>query len=259
MTAYYHSQPGPKAPKKIKSLTCIILLIAVFGSGCKHEIIYPEQEQPVTDPTGGGNGGGGGGASGIPCDPDTIYFENSILPMLVSNCAMSGCHDAATASDGVILTSYASVMATADVRPFDLQGSDLYEVITETDPDKKMPPPPRPSLSAAQISMIATWINQGAQNLTCGINCDTLNIKFSTTINPILQNKCVGCHSGSNPPQGINLSAYSGVLPVALNGKLYGAVSHTAGFVAMPQSGPKIPDCEILQIKKWIDAGSPNN
>ncbi len=246
---------------KIHHIIVSILVCTVGLTGCKHEILYPAQEPPVSDPTGGGGngGGGGGGTSGIPCDPDTIYFQNSILPMLVSNCAMSGCHDVATASDGVILTSYAYVMATADVRPFDLQGSDLYEVITESDPDKKMPPPPRPSLTSAQIDIIATWINQGAKDLTCGISCDTTNITFSSTINPIIQNKCVGCHSGSNPPQGINLSAYSGVQAVALNGKLHGAVSHSAGFVAMPPTGPKLPDCEILQIKKWVDAGAPNN
>ena len=35
--------------------------------------------------------------TGIPCDPDVIYFEQDVLPMLICNCAFSGCHAAALA------------------------------------------------------------------------------------------------------------------------------------------------------------------
>lgn len=44
-----------------------------------------------------------------------------------------------------------------------------------------------------------------------------------------------------------------------LNGKLYGSIAHTTGFAAMPQSGNKLSDCQIAQVKKWIDAGAPQN
>ena len=46
-----------------------------------------------------------------PCDPDTVYFEMDVLPILLSSCGKSGCHDA-TAQDGVRLDSYAATMAS---------------------------------------------------------------------------------------------------------------------------------------------------
>ena len=57
------------------------------------------------------------GDTSTPCDATKIYFQQQVLPILVSNCAMSGCHDDATHKEGVVLTSYQKVMATTEVRP----------------------------------------------------------------------------------------------------------------------------------------------
>ena len=48
-------------------------------------------------------------------------------------------------------------------------------------------------------------------------------------------------------------------MPAAISGKLYGALSWSNGFMAMPQGGSKLPDCNINKIKSWIDAGAANN
>ena len=45
-----------------------------------------------------------------PCDTTIIYFNTEILPILNGSCAFSGCHDASTASDGVILDNYENVI-----------------------------------------------------------------------------------------------------------------------------------------------------
>jgi hypothetical protein len=45
----------------------------------------------------------------------------------------------------------------------------------------------------------------------------------------------------------------------ALNGKLYGAISHSNGFSPMPQAAPKLGACQLAVIKLWIDQNSPNN
>ena len=57
---------------------------------------------------------------------------------------------------------------------------------------------------------------------------------------------------------GIDLSTYTAIKASATSGKLYGSVSWATGFSKMPQT-VKLPDCEITQIKKWIDGGSLNN
>lgn len=231
---------------------------ALLTESCQHDPTFVE----ITDPTDTTDNPIDTTNQGTPCDPNKIYFDLQILPILVSNCAMSGCHNDASHQDGVVLTSYQKVMQTADVRPFNLGDSELYEVITDNDPDKRMPPPPAARLSSDQISLISSWISQGAQNLSCDPGaggCNTTNVTYSGRVRPVLQTSCIGCHSGSAPSGGINLSTHAGVAAVANNGKLFGAISHQSGFVAMPLGGQKMPQCTIDQLKAWIDAGAPNN
>lgn len=235
-------------------LVAILLASAAGGlQSCKHDPFSPD----ITDP-----GDTTVVTPGNPCSADSVYFELQILPILRSNCALSGCHDEASRQEGVILTSYQRVMQTANVRPGNLSGSDLYEVITETRPDKIMPPPPRQGLSTEQIALIAKWINQGARNLTCDANagaCQTTNMSWSQHIRPVIQTYCLGCHSGAAPGAGLNFSTHAGVAATVSGGRLYGAINHQSGFVAMPLGGAKMPECNILQIESWIDAGAPNN
>lgn len=249
---------------KITALAYFLIQISVVLS-CKHEPIFDNLPDPV-DSTGnpvdtGTMNPGDTSTSGTPCDPNTVYFNTQILPVLISNCAFSGCHDAATASDGVVLTDFNNVVRTADVEAGDLD-SDLYEVITEDKQDKRMPQFPRPRLTAEQIQLIRTWIMQGAQNLICDQNaggCNTEATTYSGTIRPLLQNTCVGCHRDGLENGGINLSSHAGVKAAAQSGRLYGAINRDPGFVAMPFGGNKLQQCSIERIKYWIDAGAPDN
>jgi mono/diheme cytochrome c family protein len=179
--------------------------------------------------------------------------------MLISNCAKSGCHDAASHEDDVVLNNYSNVMSTGDVDAFRADHSKIYEMITETDPDKKMPPAGQTALRPDQVALIFKWIEQGAFNNTCSDGCDTNNVTFSGTIMPLLQTNCVGCHSGGLPAGQINLSHYQDVLPVVQNGKLLGAVNHAAGFQPMPRGGNKLEPCKIDQIRIWIESGAQND
>ncbi|HAN38476.1 MAG TPA: hypothetical protein DCQ29_06195 [Chitinophagaceae bacterium] len=125
-----------------------------------------------------------------------------------------------------------------------------------------MPLTPNPPLTAAQIDIIRRWINEGAKNTTnCGTACDTTSFTFSGAVNTILTNNCIGCHNAATAPTsgGVNLSTYAGVRVVALNGKLLGSIEHRSGFSPMPKGGNKLSDCNIIQIRKWINAGALNN
>src|ERR1043166_2325716 len=112
----------------------------LFILSCKHEPII---DSTITttggNPGGGGTGGSGGGGSINTCDPNKVYFQQQVLPILISNCTLSSCHDDASHQKGVILTSYNNVMNTADVRPGNPTGSKIYKMITETDASKRMP------------------------------------------------------------------------------------------------------------------------
>jgi len=234
-------------------LLAVAAMISVVVSSCKHEV-----PTPATDNSGnGGNGGGGNNTN--PCDSDSVYFAMQILPLFQSNCAMSGCHSASNPQDGVNLTSYQAVMNSGVISAGSPGNSDLYEAITETDPDKIMPPPPRTPLTSQQIQMIQTWIQQGARNLYCDGGCDTTNVTWTNTIRPLINLKCVGCHQGASPGGNYDLSTHAGVAAVAANGKLMGAVRHLSGFSAMPKNQAKLPQCDIDKLQIWVNDGAPNN
>jgi hypothetical protein len=196
---------------------------------------------------------------GIPCDPDTVYFQNTILPLLQSSCGTIGCHDPGTATERIILTDYQNIMNSDIITPGNPRNSDLYEVITETDPDKIMPPPPNAALTAEQKNAVFIWIQQGALDNYCDQLCDTVNVTYAETVWPIVQGRCFGCHNGPSPQGGISLDNYENIVAVANTGKLMGSIKHEPGFSPMPQNGAKLSDCNITQIQKWINDGTPNN
>ena len=237
----------------IFTLVVILTVMALSFNACKHEpdeIVGPDPVDTSGNPP----------PAGIPCDPDTVYFTNTIGPLLLSSCGVAGCHDAGSAQDGVILTDYASILTTGGIKPGNPSDSEIYEKITETDPEKVMPPPPKNPLTAEQIDMIYKWILQGAKNNSCTeTECDTINVTYSSTIRPIIQNSCLGCHSGASPSGGIRLETHSDVVAVVTNGKLLGTIRHEQGYSAMPKNGAKLDDCYITQIEKWINNGAPNN
>ncbi len=228
----------------------IVALGLILSQACTHEAVSPGSGDPNVDP------------QDMPCDPEVVYFENEILPILRSNCAKSGCHDAATHESDIILDTYENVMASDIIRPFDSEDSDLFEVITETDPDKVMPEPPNQRLNAEQIALIRQWIDQGAEELFCddpNTPCATENISYSGFVAPLLATNCVGCHSGGTPSGNIVLNSHSAVQTLALNGRLFGAISWANGYQPMPQGSAKLSACNIDKINAWINDGAPDN
>lgn len=91
--------------------------------------------------------------------------------------------------------------------------------------------------------------------------CDDVNVTLSGTVRPILQT-CQTCHSNANSVSsggGVRLQDYSDILGHINNGKLMGAIRHENGYIAMPDGGGKLKDCEIDQLQKWIDNGTLND
>jgi len=201
----------------------------------------------------------GNGENGHPCDADTVYFQNEVLPLIISNCATAGCHDKLGGEQEVLLVDYASIIQYGKIKPGNPNDSKLYKKIMENGGEDQMPPPPASPLSTEQKNIIKTWIEQGALNNYCDEVCDTTNVTFSGTIRPIIELNCYGCHSGQQPSGGISLTDYNNVVVQANNGYLLSAVSHDPGFSPMPKNAPKLADCKINEIRIWIENGTPNN
>jgi uncharacterized membrane protein len=226
-------------------IPAISLMIIAFATvTCTHDPYYLSDPNPIVTEN---------------CDPDTVYFVNDVLPMLQSNCAVSGCHDASTGEAGVMMTDYVNIVETGHVKPHKPKSNRLYKVITGGG-EEPMPPSGRTQLTKEQTDLVYKWIDQGAWNKECATdNCDTTVFTFSGAIWPVIQNKCLGCHSNSNPGAGILLTDYQNIAAVAANPRFMGAITHTAPYIPMPQNGTQLSDCRITQFSEWIAAGMPND
>jgi hypothetical protein len=192
-----------------------------------------------------------------------VCFVQDILPMVLSSCGVTGCHDAITAEEGHVFVDYSTIMEHG-IEPFNAQGSEIYQVVTETGEDR-MPPEPRAPWTAQQIADLKEWIDDGALNSDCPENaCDSAGIiSYSAQVDPIFKNNCTGCHNSSVANGNVNLTSYSQVKIQVDNQRngtpvFLGSIKRLTGFVAMPQTF-SLDDCKIATIQKWIDQGAANN
>ena len=241
----------------MKTLVKISLLVVITAgiAACKH---YPPGLETLTPSNNGGNGNGNGNGTpnDKPCDPDSVYFSNTILPLFVSNCAKSGCHDAITREEDLVLNSYNNIMASGEITPGNPNDGDIMKMIKSTQANKIMPPPPNSPLTPQQINQLSVWISQGAKNNNCN-SCDTTAVGYANKIKPLLDLKCKGCHNATLSSGGVNLETYASTVGVAQSGALHGAVKQIAPYKSMPQGGQKLPACEIDQIGIWINNQYP--
>lgn len=114
-------------------------------------------------------------------------------------------------------------------------------------------------LTACLVSISACNYDIGEKLYPKTTACDTTNVTFKNTVQPILANNCVTCHNSSFTQGGVNLDSYTNVAIWAKNGKLYGSIAHNGTASPMPQGGSKLDDCTIQKVKKWVDNGYPNN
>ena len=103
-----------------------VRLIVAIGIGlfiaCTHQVSGP------TTGTGGdtgGNNNNGGNGGGDNQGDSVICFESEILPIFLSNCAKSGCHDAASHEEGYVFDSYNGIMK--GIKPGDPNDSEIFE------------------------------------------------------------------------------------------------------------------------------------
>lgn len=97
----------------------------------------------------------------------------------------------------------------------------------------------------------------------CGLAAD-----FETEIRPLLEAKCLACHTESNNLGGLSVETRESALRGGLaspsivpgqpdEGTLLARVALDAGSPgAMPPSGPRLSDAEILKLRAWILDGA---
>ncbi len=229
----------------MKTLSYVLILGLAILISCKH---YPDLAEINKESVDTGD-----------CDANIIYFEKDVLPILASNCAITGCHNSITKEEGFDFTNYVTSVAKG-VKAGNASESKIYKVlVTNQNEDDFMPPQPMQPLTDSQIAIIYDWIEQGAKNLTCNPGeCNMNNITYGNTISPIIQNKCTGCHSGTSPSGGVKITNYAELKSIIDDGSLLGTINDKTGYPIMPPAG-KLPDCDIQQLEQWINDGALNN
>ncbi|HVV55205.1 MAG TPA: c-type cytochrome [Mucilaginibacter sp.] len=239
-----------------KPLLIFAALLAVM-SACTHDAVNPNKT--ISSGTTGSTGSNGStGTTSTPPPPqtsDSVCFKTDVLPLFQTYCASTGCHDATTAQEDLVLTNYTNIMR--GISPGNPSSSRYYRVIT----DGSMPPRKSPQLSSSQVAVISKWIIQGAKNNTCVVvTCDTTKTTYTNGISQIFATYCNGCHGVAPGSGNVVLSNYAGAKAAgtSLKATFLSAINYTSANSAMnmPQSG-KLPDCQITQITKWINNGCP--
>lgn len=91
------------------------------------------------------------------------------------------------------------------------------------------------------------------------VPCDTTStMSYQRHIAPIIQNNCVNCHTGASAAADIQLDSYQGVYDAAMTTQLVGATWHEPLYTPMPPNF-QLDSCSLVQIKKWVLDGAPNN
>ncbi|MBK6731077.1 MAG: hypothetical protein IPG60_08945 [Bacteroidetes bacterium] len=92
------------------------------------------------------------------CDTAAVSFNLDVLPILLTNCATTGCHNEESHQSDIILNTYANVMASDVVISGLLVGAVDWL-------DGFSPMPENASqLPACDRALITSWVNQGALN-----------------------------------------------------------------------------------------------
>jgi mono/diheme cytochrome c family protein len=91
-------------------------------------------------------------------------------------------------------------------------------------------------------------------------------VSYSRDVRPILDSRCLQCHSERIANRGLNMESYESLMagsqngPVILPGNPRGSllVKKLVGG-EMPKRGPRLTPDQIRLIDDWIAAGAPNN
>lgn len=107
------------------------------------------------------------------------------------------------------------------------------------------------------LSLILTsCYNDNEQDIYGEVTCDTTDVTFSNSIQPIIDSSCAttGCHVSGGTGSG-DFTSFNGIQSKINNGSFENRVLVQKD---MPPGTP-LSDCDLELIQAWLDAGALNN
>jgi len=91
---------------------------------------------------------------------------------------------------------------------------------------------------------------------------DTENPTFDSYVGSLFESRCTVCHGGSSPQKGLDLTTYAGTMEGGDDGAVIIPGDSAGSVLVQVQSGQHFATFsadELEVVKKWIDAGAPEN
>jgi hypothetical protein len=87
--------------------------------------------------------------------------------------------------------------------------------------------------------------------------CDTVNVSYTKTIQPLLKENCYSFHSNALQTVGVNMEGYNNVKHYADATLLVGVTSRLPGYAQIPPE--PLSDYNKSLIRVWVNQGAKNN
>ena len=92
------------------------------------------------------------------------------------------------------------------------------------------------------------------------------DVSFNRDIYPLLERRCIKCHGGEFPSEGLNLESYESLMSGSQNGLVIIAGDSVNSLIfekiesgEMPKRGSNLPAEQLELIRQWINEGALNN
>ena len=209
--------------------------------------------------------------------PGPVEFHRDVRPVLAQACF--ACHGPAEAARQADLRLDTADFVETLVRPGDAAGSPLFQRLTTEERIGRMPPVSSGrSLSADEIRLVRTWIDQGAHLGPDPASAGAApaaaagrTVDFAREVRPLLARNCFSCHGPDEGSRqaGLRLDVPEG--PFADRGRFGGPavvrgdaaasllvhrVSAGDARVRMPRGGEALGETEVETLRLWIDQGA---
>lgn len=92
------------------------------------------------------------------------------------------------------------------------------------------------------------------------------NISFKNDIQPIFERRCIKCHGGEFPSEGLNMESYESLIAGSQSGQVIVVGDANNSLIIemlengeMPKRGQDLTSEQIELIRQWINEGALNN
>ncbi|MHB8733711.1 MAG: PSD1 and planctomycete cytochrome C domain-containing protein [Terriglobales bacterium] len=202
-----------------------------------------------------------------PAKPARVAFRTQIEPIFKTSCVQ--CHAGARGAGNLKLDDRRAALAGGASGKAIVPGhgaqSLLVEKLLGLADGARMPMGMNP-LPKAQVDLIQTWIDQGADWPEDAPAPQATSTEFETVVQPLLAANCVRCHGPEVQQNRLRLDSYAGVMKGALSGAVVIPGKAASSPLVrrllgqdeprMPFQGAPLPAATIVKIQDWINHGA---